>query len=95
MERKNYSLAKNIYQIRDTEDPWERDEPLPCQTNPNLFTLSNEIAVRQAITICNGCDLKRVCLKEALKRNLDGVMGGTTKNQRNAMKKNGYTAENI
>lgn len=68
-------------------------EKAACTTaNPELFfpegTKEQQgVATYKAKHICSGCTIAKQCLAEALANDEEGIWGGTTTNERKAMKK--------
>ena len=56
---------------------------------PNLQTLRGVGAIaiqKQAIHICGGCQVKEPCLEYAVKNEAEGIWGGTTEVEREAIR---------
>lgn len=64
--------------------------------DPELFFSDNhstpdKARVERARAVCSGCPVAYECLQYAMATGSDGVWAGTTKDQRDAMKKTGLT----
>lgn len=71
-----------------TEIPTTGTEPC-TKADPELFFVfdSQTDLVAAAKGLCSQCPVKAECLQWALGHNVDGIWGGTTKTERDAMKR--------
>lgn len=85
----------NPYITRDTPDravdEWEG--ALCREVDPELFFPESGFTDLPAKNVCSGCDLKAKCLAVAVADpSLQGVWGGTSTNQRKAIRAQGQVA---
>jgi len=66
------------------------DEGLCRQSDPDLFQPDNYVQSQQARKICRACPVQDPCLDYAIRTKADGIWGGTTRKERQAMKGAAY-----
>ncbi|MEV7282855.1 WhiB family transcriptional regulator [Streptomyces sp. NPDC093111] len=64
-----------------------RDDALCRQVDPELFFPEPGGSTAKARAICIKCEVREPCLQLALDRGEPGVWGGTSKNQRQAIRR--------
>jgi len=62
------------------------DDGLCRETDPDLFQPDNYSQSQQARKVCEACPVKDPCLEHAVRTKADGIWGGTTRKERQAMK---------
>lgn len=72
--------------------PVELAHPHPCSAEPELFFPISEEGpslrqIAEAKAVCASCAQRPVCLRHALDGDEEGIWGGTTKLERDAMRR--------
>jgi WhiB family redox-sensing transcriptional regulator len=80
--------------------PVELAQPHPCCADPDLFFPISEEgpSLRQiaaAKAVCASCAQLPACLRQALDGNEEGIWGGTTKLERDAMRRYGQAVSRL
>ena len=60
---------------------------LCAETDPELFNPDRGGSNRDALRVCNSCDVKQPCLEYALATNQHGIWGGTSEKQRQRLRR--------
>ncbi|WP_090057571.1 WhiB family transcriptional regulator [Lentzea fradiae] len=65
------------------------ERPACADEDPELFfPESGQVAqISEAKTVCLSCPIRRACLSYALQHGVQGVWGGTTEDERRAMRR--------
>ncbi|MFF5977151.1 WhiB family transcriptional regulator [Streptomyces sp. NPDC012769] len=64
-----------------------REYGLCAQTDPELFWPEKGSSTAEARKICTACEVRLECLEYAVTHGEPGVWGGTSENQRKAIRK--------
>jgi WhiB family redox-sensing transcriptional regulator len=74
---------------------------VPCQQAPDIFFIDKgdpigPEKIRMSKTLCADCPVQMLCLEYALEaKERDGIWGGLTRNERDALKRNRIVNERV
>ena len=89
----NPFMTSGLYEEQDKTGDW-RDLSLCNQTDPEIFFPEKGGSTRDAKAVCNRCEVRDVCLDNALANNERfGILGGKSERERRKLQKQMREAE--
>jgi WhiB family transcriptional regulator, redox-sensing transcriptional regulator len=81
------AVAVDIMPNPPDDEDWQ-DRALCAQTDPDAFFPEKGGTVKEAIRVCQGCEVRAECLEDALERNERfGVWGGVSERERRKLRR--------
>jgi WhiB family redox-sensing transcriptional regulator len=95
------STRKSVNLYKELTEQIVEEGSVPCQQAPDMFFLDKgdrqgPEKIRMTKELCSKCPVKLLCLEYALEANEEnGIWGGLTRNERNALKRNEIVRERV